>query len=184
MPGPIRPLPLLSQLQRHVTTHTPHPTMCAERARFLSTPAAAPPFLSHSMGGLISVNVHQFDVKSMKDKDRFVIIKEELAAHPERANEKNKHGETPLHECAKRSVGIERFIDLFASYGGDCNIPNNDGMTVLHINCQFGGGLIDNFVQKGANVNALDNMGQSAVMYALAYRNTSIIEASFENFGL
>ena len=54
------------------------------------------------MGGLISVNVHQLDVKSMKDRDRFEVIKEELKVHPERSNEKNKQGETPLHECAKK----------------------------------------------------------------------------------
>ena len=128
------------------------------------------------MGGLISVNVHQLDVKSMKDRDRFEVIKEELKVHPERSNEKNKQGETPLHECAKRGSGIERFIDLFASHGGDCNIPNNDGLTVLHINCPYGGGLIDLFVQKGANVNALDNEGQGPVMYGLAHRNASIVE--------
>jgi len=130
------------------------------------------------MGGLISVNVHQLDVKSMKDRDRFEVIKEELIKHPERSNEKNKQGETPLHECAKKGSGIERMIELFVSHGGDCNIPNSDGLTVLHINCQYGGGLIDLFVQKGAKVNALDNMGQPPVFYALATRDVSVIEAS------
>ncbi len=124
------------------------------------------------------MNVHQLDVKSMKDRDRFEVIKEELIKHPERSNEKNKQGETPLHECAKKGSGIERMIELFVSHGGDCNIPNSDGLTVLHINCQYGGGLIDLFVQKGAKVNALDNMGQPPVFYALATRDVSVIEAS------
>jgi ankyrin repeat protein len=131
------------------------------------------------MGGLLSVNVHQLDVKSMKDRDRWAVIKEELAKHPERSNEKNKVGETPLHCCAKMGSGIERMIELFVAHGGDCNIPNSDGLTVLHINCSCGGGLIDIFVKNGANVNALDNQGQPPVMYALIYRNESVFEASF-----
>ena len=75
--------------------------------------------------------------------------------------------------------GIERMIELFVAHGGDCNIPNSDGLTVLHINCSCGGGLIDIFIKNGANVNALDNEGQPPVMYALIYRNESVFEASF-----
>ena len=71
---------------------------------------------------------------------------------------------------------MEKFVDLFVRHGGDCNIHNNDGLTVLHINCQYGGHLVDYFVNKGADVNALDNMGQGPIMYALMHRNISLVE--------
>ncbi len=68
---------------------------------------------------------------------------------------------------------------MFVTHGGDCNIHNNDGLTVLHINCKYGGGLVEYFVNKGANINALDNMDQGPIMYALMVRDISLVEVMY-----
>jgi len=94
-------------------------------------------------------------------------------------NPANDNGEMPLHNALWHRPTAEFLI----AQGADVNaVENRDGQTPLHIACWShpGGGtdgeaLVENLIQRGANINARDKAGRTPLHHATSSDARSII---------
>jgi len=106
-------------------------------------------------------------------------IAETLIASGADVNAKDAGGNTALHSAAWS--GQEEIVKLLLSHGADPDPKRRDGLTPL-INAagpgaeRHGKGCVELLLAKGANINATDGDGETALHKAAYYGNSDVVE--------
>ncbi|CAG9319039.1 unnamed protein product [Blepharisma stoltei] len=88
-----------------------------------------------------------------------------------------KYHMSPLHRASH--LGHLKVCEVLLDYGNFEDLHSIDAwkMTPLHLSCKYGFLLISQlFVRSGANINAIDGIGNSPMHYALKSKNQELIE--------
>jgi ankyrin repeat protein len=119
-----------------------------------------------------------------REKNSLVKRLLEKAPKPERGRD----GLLPLHWAAK--LGDEEAVDLLLdnhSHGNKVNSADNWGRTALHLAaCRGALRIVDRLLVKGANIDAKDHFGNTALMLAVEMEqdiNKRLTEAERQNAG-
>jgi ankyrin repeat protein len=106
-------------------------------------------------------------------------LQSELAARPERINEKGYSGMTPLmFACWGSSLEKARYL---LQHGACVNIRNNAEMTALHYACRSGNlEMIKLIVGAGADLNVVDRTGLSPLSEAVKRGKLEVAELLME----
>ncbi|XP_014228601.1 ankyrin-1-like [Trichogramma pretiosum] len=103
--------------------------------------------------------------------------------HPVRVKARDRSGKTPLHLALKNRNRM--LVELLLKRGANPNVADKEGLTPLHIACN--GNLDDqelvkmlfkfsNIKYHPLHINAQDNLGHTALHYALISQNKSLVK--------
>ncbi len=113
--------------------------------------------------------VDQFDKSPLHvaSEKGHVSVVEYLISKGGNVNKINKMDTTPLYEALKNKH--EGVASLLTSNGADVNLRKKDGSTLLHISRLMRRGnaaIIDQLIQRGANIDLVNDKGRSALFVA------------------
>uniref|UniRef100_A0ABD2XCX2 Uncharacterized protein n=1 Tax=Trichogramma kaykai TaxID=54128 RepID=A0ABD2XCX2_9HYME len=103
--------------------------------------------------------------------------------HPVQINARDELGNTPLHLALNN--GPKKVVELLLKRGANPNVANKEGFTPLHIACNdnFDDEELVKMLFKFSNIkyhpvhiNAQDDLGHTALHYALLSQNKSLVE--------
>ncbi len=109
-------------------------------------------------------------------------VTREIAAHPEQTDFSDDWRYTPL--CYAVAGGCASTAEILLQHGADVTHTYDDGGTLLHLATVNGDhALIAVLLANGVNINARNKAGETAVDYAIKYRQQDAAQLLREHGG-
>jgi len=125
------------------------------------------------------------DLAQLISQGRREEVLQELERSPERVNERNRSGVTPLMAACRSTRSSDLVIVLLERFHANANIGDNDGWTALHWSSNTREQIeqIEILISFGASVSAKEKRGWTPLHFAAYKGYIPVIKALIKNGG-
>ena len=110
-----------------------------------------------------AAQVERLDFEGMGEAE----LRQWVEANPERVNDRNEGGRTPLYETACGIKSLPLTVWLLDEKGVDVNGTTFDGFTTLHATPSLG--ILTALLDRGADLTLLSHAGWTPLMWQACY---------------